>query len=1167
MNSILNHIAPYELTCLATLFAGLMLALLLWFIKKDNQTANRLLSLALCATVLEFAVPALVLPLAVGPLLYFYVRTLTRTDSSWHRKHWLHFSPLLASYWVPQPLILLSIIVYIFLTCRLIQRFYDSLQPVLMDRPRYAFRRLNQTLLLLGLLCLFTTLNQVFFLAIAWVLIFMAAEAILKTDTRVPLANANADDLEKARRLREAVAVGRLYEDADLTLASLAVKLGIHPHDLSRIINNGLKKNFNDFINELRVREVSRKMKDPAYERLTLLGIAFESGFNSQRTFNRLFKEITGKTPVEYKNNLKKVLPNDKLAMQPHLRTIILHQESPENRLSGTLKRHVMIRNYFKIAYRNLVRNSSVSIINISSLAIGLASVLLISLYIKNELGYDNFFKDANRTYRVNIHEKDGNNEFIAAHTPPPLGEALQTNFPEIESYTRIYMPGDEVVHFVKNGQREAMTEKKCLSVDSNFLQFFNYPLLKGNAATCLNGPGGVVLTESCAKKYFGETDPIGKTLIFDGYDAPFTVTAVLKDLPEQSSLQFEILQCNLAMPVIKHFSWSWVWLQTGTFIKLKPKVPNTPADIQKLVARFPAMVRVQAATAFRRIGTPFDEYLKKGNKYEVLLQPIADMHFYSAQIGNRYFVASDIKYLYIFSAIALFIILLACVNFMNLATAQSAKRAREIGIRKVLGSARRQLVWQFLTEALVCTIVASIIALIIVIIALPGFNQLASRSISISELYDLRICFGLLLLILLTALFAGSYPAFFLTSFKPVIVLKGKADAIISQTGFSTRNVLVVFQFAVSAAMIICTIVVYRQLQYNRSKDLGYNKENVLVIGDAEWLLNNEENFRQEVLKLPEVANATISTNLPASEKYFEDEYKPEMDGENPGSPEKRLDLSSYMVDEAFVPTLKLRIIAGRNFSKAFNDSTSVILNASAAKLTGWKNPIGKHLVYPGGYNKRFEVIGIVKDFNALSLHDQITPWALFYTKSGNYITRTSYIAVRLRPGDYSKGIAKIQSVWKSFLPEYPFDYNFLDQQYNELYKTDQTMGKVFSVFTLLSVIVACMGLFGLAMHTAERRTKEIGIRKVLGASTTNVIVMLSKDFLKLVVIASLIAIPIAWYAMQNWLQDFAYRTDINWWIFALSTTLVAFIALTTISFQSFRTATANPVKSLRNE
>jgi putative ABC transport system permease protein len=826
-----------------------------------------------------------------------------------------------------------------------------------------------------------------------------------------------------------------------------------------------------------------------------------------------------------------------------------------------------MIKNYIKIAWRNLVRNKVSSIINISGLAIGLACVMLIGLYVKDELGYDHIFKDSDRIYRVNTHEKIANDEFTAGHTPPPVGHALQSSFPGIESYTRVFTPGDEIIHYVKNGERAAITEKSLLSVDSNFLQFFGYPLVAGDRNKCLNGPNYVVLTESAAKKYFGDMSPIGKTLTFDEYNKPFTVTAVLKDLPEQSSLQFDMLQSNLGMPPVKRFSWSWVWLQMGTYVKLREHVPNSPADIARLEARFPEMVKVQAASAFKRIDEPLDEMAKKGDKYEVLLQPLTDVHLFSKDIGTRYFVQGDVKYVYIFSAIALFIILLACVNFMNLATAQSAKRAKEVGIRKVLGSERKQLIMQFLAESFLYTLFAAIVAVIIVAVTLPGFNQLAAKALTMQALLQWQAWAGLVLLIILTSLFAGSYPAFFLTAFKPVSVLKGKADFKTSKTGFSTRNVLVVFQFAVSAMLIICTIVVYKQLLYNQSKDLGFNKENVLVVGDAERLGKNEDNFKNAVLALPEVTNATVSTNLPASQKFFDDDYTPETTGDNVNRPDKNLSISSYIVDDSFVPTLKLQVLSGRNFSKSFNDSASVILNETAAKKAGWKNPIGKHLVYPGGNNTKFEVIGIVKDFNATSLHDDIMPWALFYTTSKTYTMNTSFVSVRLKPGDYSKAVDKIQAVWKTFMPDNPFEYNFLDQQYDALYKTDQTIGKVFTVFTFLSITVACLGLLGLAMYTAERRTKEIGIRKVLGASVQNVVGMLSKDFLKLVLIASVIAFPVAWYAMNNWLQDFAYKTDISWWVFALSTGIVTAIALITISFQSIKAAMGNPVESLRSE
>lgn len=826
-----------------------------------------------------------------------------------------------------------------------------------------------------------------------------------------------------------------------------------------------------------------------------------------------------------------------------------------------------MIRNYIKIAWRNLTRNKVSSAINISGLAIGLACVMLIGMYVKDELGYDRFFKDSASIFRVNIHERMGNDEFIAAHTPPPVGQALLSNFPEIESYTRIFKPGDEVIHSVAGGKKNSFTERKMLSVDSNFLQFFSYKMIAGDRATCLNGPNSVVLTERAAMKYFGSTNVIGKNLVFDGYTAPFTVTAVLKDIPEQSSLQFDVLRSNIGIAVIKHFSWSWIWLQTGTYVKLKPGIATDGASIQKLEARFPAMVKVQAASAFSRIGQPFNEFVKKGGKYEILLQPLKDVHLNSANIGNRYFVQGDMKYIYIFSAVALFIILLACINFMNLSTAQSAKRAKEVGIRKVLGSERKRLVGQFLAEAFLYTLCATVIAVAVVILALPAFNQLASKSLSFTEFLNWWTVTGLLAIILLTAMLAGSYPAFYLTSFKPVTVLKGSNNFKVSGSSFFTRNALVVFQFWVSTVLMICTIVVYKQLKYNQSKDLGFDKENVVVVADADRLGSSEESFRQELTRIPGIANASISTSAPATQLFFEDTYVPEADVANTTAPDKNVDVASYIVDESFVPTLKLKVIEGRNFSKNFTDSASVLLNETAAKLMGWKHPIGKHITYPGGGNTKFTVVGVLKDFNVESLHQIVQPFALFYTTSKTYKVNTSYVTVRVKPGDYSRTIDAIAAVWKKFEPDNPFEYSFMDDDFDALYRTDQTAGKVFGTFTGLSIAVACLGLLGLAMYTAERRTKEIGIRKVLGASVNSIVSMLSKELLKLVIIASIIAFPVAYYAMNKWLQDFAYPTAISWWIFGMAAFITMIIALVTVSFQSIKAALMNPVKSLRSE
>jgi len=824
-----------------------------------------------------------------------------------------------------------------------------------------------------------------------------------------------------------------------------------------------------------------------------------------------------------------------------------------------------MIRNYFKVAWRTIKTNKFSSVINIGGLAIGLACVMLIGMYIKDELSFDRSFKDTNRIFRVNLDTKMGNDEGVIGHTPPPVGAALQSNFPQVESYTRIMLRGDEIIHYKYKGKPNSITEKKVLVVDSNFLTFFNYPLAEGNAATCLTGTNSIVITQKAAKKYFGDESPIGKTLTFDDYKALFTVRAVLKDIPKQSSLQFDILQPTASVPVVRYFNWSWVWLQMGTYVKLRDNVAIDAAGIAKLESKFPQMVATQAADAFRRIGQPFDEFKRKGNRWDLHLQPLADLHLYSANIGTRYFQQSDIKYVYIFGTIGLFIILLACVNFMNLATARSAKRAKEIGIRKVLGSERKQLISQFMAEALIYTLFATFLAVGVVFLVLPAFNQLADKELSLNSFLDIKTWAFIAFLAIITALLSGSYPALFFTSFKPIAVLKGGNLFKKDDGNFITRNALVVFQFTVSTVLIIGTIVVYKQLIYAQTKDLGFQKENVLILSNTRRLGTREEPLRQNLLRLSDVADASISSGMPAGDS-FGDTYIPETSG-SAISADASLNLSSFMVDEAFVPTLKLNIIKGRNFSKAFADSASVILNEKAVKLAGWKDPIGKSLTYPGNANQKFKVIGVVKDFNTQSLRNAVDPYALFYTTSKTYNIKSSYISIRIKPGDYNKALANIQREWKAIAPELPIEYNFMDAAFNALYKADQTIGKVFAVFTLLSLTVACLGLLGLAMFTAERRTKEIGIRKVLGASVQNMVTMLSADFLKLILIATVIAFPLGWLAMNKWLQDFAYPTPISWWVFALAGGATLLIAILTVSFQAAKAALMNPVKSLRSE
>jgi putative ABC transport system permease protein len=523
----------------------------------------------------------------------------------------------------------------------------------------------------------------------------------------------------------------------------------------------------------------------------------------------------------------------------------------------------------------------------------------------------------------------------------------------------------------------------------------------------------------------------------------------------------------------------------------------------------------------------------------------------------------SNIKYVYIFGCIAIFIVILACVNFMNLSTARSAKRAKEVGVRKVSGSSRQQLIRQFLAEALLYSVIATVLAILFALLLAKPFSAITGEPMDVANAFTPGIWLFVIALAILVALLAGSYPAFYLTSFNPVSVLK--ANNFKSGKGsLSIRNGLVIFQFTISTIMIIGTMVVFRQLNFFRTSNVGFSRENVLVITNTNRLGESEESFRQTISQLPGVSSASITSSMPAG-FLFGDSYQFEPEGNDKTVSE--IDLASYLVDYDFIPTLQIKMLQGRNFSKEFSDSLSVIVNEEALKQIGWKDPIGKWLDYPGGDNQRYLVIGVIKNFNTVSMHTPITPFALFHTSSKSYDLGTTHILARIKPGNVSNTISLLESKWKNFVSGEPFDYNFLDASFDAQYRAEQRVGSLFSIFATLSIFIACLGLFGLCAYIAERRTKEIGVRKVLGASVHSVVVLLSKEFVRLTLIAALIAFPVAWWAMDKWLEDFAFRINIGWDIFFIAGISTLLVALATVSFQAIKAALANPVKSLRAE
>ena len=824
-----------------------------------------------------------------------------------------------------------------------------------------------------------------------------------------------------------------------------------------------------------------------------------------------------------------------------------------------------MLKNYFKVAWRNMQRNKMNSLINVSGLSIGMACVILIVLYVRDELSYDRFLREANHLFQVNMTTMDnGVLNTTGGNTAPAVGPALVSTYPEIESCVRIYRPGNVTVRYQENARTaNYFTESRVLAVDSNFLQVFRFPVAEGDPASCLQQLNSIVISEATAKKYFGDTHAIGKILLYDADKKPFVVTAVVKDVPGQSTFQFDMLAPIRTYPEVKRRTWNWGWLQVNTYVKLRDNIPVDKPTIAALEAKFPIMVKEHA---FLNQSETYEEFIKKGGRMDYSLMPLLDVHLYANSMGvpARLTNLGDIKYIYIFSAIALFVIILACVNFINLSTAQSATRAKEIGIRKVMGSAKSQLRQQFLIEALLCSFLATLLALAIVFVTLSPFNAIAGKWLTFSSIFSNQTWVLIAALVVLTGLLAGAYPAFYLTSFNPVTAIKGIKLFKTDFRALFIRNGLVVLQFGIAIALIICTLIVFKQLKYTQERNLGLNKENVVVLSYTKRLGNQEEAFRQELTKQRYVIDASISSSIPTKGNFG--------DGYVPGQTEKDkplikdIGLSSFMIDDDFIHTLGMQILRGRGFSRDFSDSASVILNETAAEMIGWKDAIGQYLEYPGN-RQRFKVIGIVKDFNVASFHESIEPFALFHASSKTYDLKTSYISVRLAPGDVNDRLHRIEALWKSFAPDTPFDYTFLDSDFNALYRSEQRMGAVFGIFTFLSIFVACLGLFGLSVFTSERRRKEIGVRKVLGASIQNIVALLSIDFLQLVLLSAVIAFPVAWISMHEWLKDFVYRTPISWSVFLVAGSSAIMIALLTIGFQAIRAAVANPAKSLRTE
>jgi putative ABC transport system permease protein len=814
----------------------------------------------------------------------------------------------------------------------------------------------------------------------------------------------------------------------------------------------------------------------------------------------------------------------------------------------------VMVRNYFKIAFRNLINHKFYSIINITGLGISMACCLLISLFVIDELSYDQFYTDADRIYRINSRIKFGDNEFHLPVAPAPLSPALIDEIPEIESAIRFRSRGSYLVRTPEI--TESIKEVDLIYTDPSFFELFDVTVLKGGVKDALTEPMSIAISQSIANKYFNDENPLGKVMILDG-NQEFHVTAVYEDIPKNSHFSFDFIMPIETLKVSK----DQIWISNNYYTYFKIRKGVDPISLDEKINKM-ALAHI-APQVKQFTGNSMEEFHGAGNYMTFSLQHLTDVYLnspFNFDIGKT----GDVTYVYLFLTIAIFILVIACINFMNLSTARSANRAKEVGVRKVLGSYRSHLVRQFLTESILISLIASIFSIGIVVLSLPFFNEISGKALSLPT-ENVEYYFIVILISLIIGFLAGIYPAFFLSSFRPINVLKGKLS-LGSKSGL-VRSGLVVFQFTISIILLIGTVTVYRQLEFIQNKKLGFNKEQVLLINDSYMLDDQLQTFKKELLQIVSVKSATVSGFIPVtgynrSNQAFWEEGKDPTD-------DNLVSMQFWQIDEDYINTLGMELVWGRNFDKNIaSDSNAVILNEKAFATYNLEKDNGTIVTYyfdsntnsilPDQYSK-YHVIGVVKNFNFESMTLPIGNLGL---KIGRNRSAT---AVRLNTSDFSESIKSIESVWKKFAPGISLNYTFLDTAFEDMYRNEMRLARVFSIFAGLAIFIGCLGLFALAAFMAEQRTKEIGIRKVMGASVQTIVLMLSKEFSRLIIISFLFAA--AWWGINKWLEGYTYKIDVGFEVYILAGILSFLVAWFTVAYQSIKAALANPTESLRAE
>jgi putative ABC transport system permease protein len=811
-----------------------------------------------------------------------------------------------------------------------------------------------------------------------------------------------------------------------------------------------------------------------------------------------------------------------------------------------------MIRNYFKIAWRNLMKYKFISFINLFGLTVGVACCLLITIYIVHELSYDRYNKNSENIYRVtrSFNNADGVVSLNLSTVSPPFGYYFPTDFPEIVKMTRLLNNGTTPLKY----KDKLISEPEVYFGDENLFDVFTLKVLEGDPRMALKEPFSVMLSEEAAKKYFGNEDPMNKVLRANN-QFDIKVTGVYGGFPANSHLHPQILVSfstlnDSAVYGAANLRTNWGNNSFFTYLLLPEHY-----DVKKMIAQFPAFIDRRMDHKDYNGALP-SKFTKLG------LQKLTDIHLYS-HTDYEAEPNGDISRVYVFSIIALFILLIACINYMNLSTARSALRAREIGIRKVIGARKKEIISQFLSESVLISWAAILISFVLLYFALPWLNSMSEQNLSIGILMKWQLMVPIFLAPFVVGILSGIYPALFMSSFQPVKTLKGLMK--VGNGNISFRKVLVVTQFAISIVLIITTIIVFQQLKYMQQTSLGYDKEHLITIPYNNSINSSYLAFRNELLQNPDIKDVARSSRIPTgrlldamgASTFVGDSLRP-----------VTADIKYVAADYDFIPTYGVHIVAGRNFSRDFtSDTSNFILNESAVSAIGWKSPeeaIGRDFKY-GPFKGK--VIGVIGDFHFESLHQKIVPIILCNPATTATDSYFNSLSVKVSGNNMQGALSTVEKTWKKYLPELPYQFAFLDERFADLYKSEQRQGSIFTVFACVAIFIACLGLFGLSAFTISQRVKEIGVRRVLGANIDSIVVLLSRDFLKLVLIASVIAFPVAWFSMTHWLQDFAYRTNIHWWVFVLAALLASIVALATVSFHAIKAAIANPVNSLRSE